>query len=150
MAFHNHYLVLRVTIRPQIQKRLATLGTDSHVDGIHESFEGESSSAVDFPRPRPRRAPTISVLHYPEDGKALGGKGEANTKLLEKVCWDGNCCFLDTLDEDPTSKFLLPVIVPDNDAFRSLGLKLGALSLDSKLTKTTEVSSETITFTTHP
>lgn len=42
------------------------------------------------------------------------------------------------------------MIVPDNDPFRSLGLKLGPLSLDSELTKTTEVPPETVYFTHMP
>ena len=80
----------------------------------------------------------------------LAGKKGASTKLLEKVCCGGGCCLLDSLEEDPASESSIPVIMPDNDAFRGLGLKLGPLSLDSKLTKIAEFPSETITFATIP
>ena len=38
------------------------------------------------------------------------------------------------------------MVIPDNEAFRSLRLKLGPLSLDSQLTKIVDLPSQTITF----
>ena len=53
---------------------------------------------------------------------------------------------MNKLEEDPSSKSSQPVIVPDNDAFRSLRLTLGPLSLDSELAKVAELPEQTVFF----
>ena len=53
---------------------------------------------------------------------------------------------MDALEEDPASESFLPVLIPDNDAFRSLQLKLGPLSLDSKLTNVVDLPPQTVSF----
>lgn len=53
---------------------------------------------------------------------------------------------MNALEEDPASGSFLPVMIPDNDAFRSLQLKLGPLSLDSKLTKIVDLTPQTLLF----
>lgn len=53
---------------------------------------------------------------------------------------------MNALEEDPTSASFLPVVTPDNDAFRSLQLKLGPLSLDSKLTNIVDLPPQTVSF----
>lgn len=78
--------------------------------------------------------------------KILLSNGEADTKLIEKVCCGGGCCFLDSLPEDPTSASASPVVIPDNEAFRSLRMKLGPLSLDSVLTKVVDLPPQTVSF----
>ena len=72
--------------------------------------------------------------------------GGAETKELEKVCCGGGCCFLKTLEEDPNNKTSSPVLVPDNEAFRSLHLRLGPLSLDSELSNIVDLPPETVSF----
>lgn len=65
---------------------------------------------------------------------------------MEKVCCGGGCCFLESLDQDSTNRLWKLVPVPDNAAFRSLQLKLGSLTLNTKLTKTTGLPERTVSF----
>lgn len=51
-----------------------------------------------------------------------------------------------TLEKDPATKSGLPVLIPDNDAFRSLCIRLGPLSLDSELTNIVDLPAEIISF----
>ena len=53
---------------------------------------------------------------------------------------------MNALEEDPASETFLPVVLPDNDAFHSLQLKLGPLSLDSQLTNIADLPPETLSF----
>lgn len=86
--------------------------------------------------PRKRRASTLLISQTPEDVRnILLGQGEVQTKLVGKVCCGGGCCFLDALTEDPVANQTRMVTAPNNDAYRSLNLELGALGLDSQLTK---------------
>jgi len=65
---------------------------------------------------------------------------------VENVCCGGGCCFLDSLEEGSTKWLSELVPLPDNNAFRSLQLKLGSLALNTELTKTTELPEKTISF----
>ncbi|KAL8828396.1 MAG: hypothetical protein Q9191_002612 [Dirinaria sp. TL-2023a] len=118
-----------------------TPDTDIRVDDSDDSMnEGEMSL-------RRRRASTQLISQSPADvRRILIGKAETDTKLLEKVCCGGGCCFLDALPEDPASGISRPVPRPDNNAFHSLGLKLGPLSMNSDLTKIAELQPQTVTF----
>lgn len=53
---------------------------------------------------------------------------------------------MDALTEDPIANQARLVPLPDNDAFRSLNLELGALGLDSQLTKIAELPLLNVTF----
>lgn len=97
--------------------------------------------------PRRRRASTLLISKSPEDVRnILLGRGDAETKLVEKVCCGGGCCFLEALTEDPVANQTRLVTPPDNDAFRSLNLELGALGLDSRLTKIAELPPMNVLF----
>lgn len=97
--------------------------------------------------PKKRRASTILISQSSQDvQRILSPARGAETTEIEKVCCGGGCCFLNALEEDPASKSWLPVVIPDNDAFRSLQLRLGPLSLDSELTKVADLPSATISF----
>lgn len=104
-----------------------------------------SSSKPDSPV-TPATDPELEPIDIGEVQKILG-EGEAKSRLDQASCGEG-CCKLQALELDPESEDHLPVVVPDNDAFRSLQIRLGALSLDSKLTKTLDLPPETISF--HP
>ena len=94
-----------------------------------------------------RRASTVLISQGPEDvRRILLGTGDAETKLVETVCCGGGCCFLDALTEDPLSQLARRVTLPDNDAYRSLNLDVGPLSLDSSLTKITELPPQKVSF----
>lgn len=102
---------------------------------------GKDQIPEDVPTsPRRRRASTLLISKSPEDVRnILLGRGDAETKLVEKVCCGGGCCFLEALTEDPVANQSRLVTLPDNDSFRSLNLELGALGLDSRLTKIAEL-----------
>lgn len=110
-------------------------------------MKGAVEAAVQPDSPRRRRASTVLISQGPQDvQRILAGDGTTRTRLVEKVCCGGGCCFLDALPDDPTSKSALPVITPNNDAFRSLNLKLGPLNLDSELTKLVDLPPQTVSF----
>lgn len=97
--------------------------------------------------PKKRRASTVLISQGPQDvQRILSPRRGAETTEIEKVCCGGGCCFLNALQEDPASKAWLPVVIPDNAAFRSLRLRLGPLSLDSELSKIVDLPSETVSF----
>ena len=50
------------------------------------------------------------------------------------------------LEEDPAPKLGSTVVLPDNDAFRSLSLRIGSLSLDSELTNLVDLPTQTVSF----
>ena len=124
--------------------------TDPQIDGVFDDFKEENTSQRDSASSE-RRGSKIPISQGPEDGGSiLIRKGEVNTKLIEKFSCGGDCCFLDTLGNDPALKSSTFVVVPDNDAFRSLGLKFGPLSLDSELPKTAGVLPGKVHFTKLP
>lgn len=97
--------------------------------------------------PKRRRASTALISTGPKDvRRILSGAGDVETKLVEKVCCGGGCCFMDALTEKPLINSNRLVVPPDNDAFRSLNLELGLLSLDSELTKTVDLPPLTVSF----
>ena len=65
---------------------------------------------------------------------------------MGKVCCGGGCCF----PNGPTSQTNIingkPVLVPANDAFNSLGISLGALSMETELTNITDLPEPVMTF----
>lgn len=124
-----------------------TPNTDPHIDETDDAFKGAAEAAVQPTPPRKRRASTALISQSPRDvQRILSENGGTRTRLVEKICCGGGCCFLDVLPEDPTSKAALPVVTPDNNAFRSLHLKLGPLSLDSELTKLVDLPPQTVSF----
>ena len=120
--------------------------TDPQIDESDQAVKDAATAAVPPSTPRKRRASTVLISQSPKDvRRILLGNGESDTKLIEKVCCGGGCCFLDSLPEDPTSATSSPVVVPDNEAFRSLRMKLGPLSLDSQLTKLVDLPPNNVT-----
>ena len=118
---------------------------ESHPDDLVEVLKDEGAIAI---VPAPTRdgltAPKPIVTDIQRVQKILGEK-EANRRFEQACCGEG-CCKLQALELDPDSKDHIPVIIPDNEAFRSLQIKLGALSLDSKLTKTLDLPPEVVSF----
>ena len=117
--------------------------------------EGLSKEAIDLndsktfktppPTPKKRRASTILVSQNSEDvHRILSPIRGAETKEIEKVCCGGGCCFLKTLEEDPGTQSSPPVVPPDNEAFRSLKLRIGPLSLESTLSNIVDPPSKTV------
>ncbi|KAK0635704.1 hypothetical protein B0T17DRAFT_484084 [Bombardia bombarda] len=92
------------------------------------TYSSESADEQDMeePRqiePRPRRASTRLIAQSPADVQRI--TGETTTQLIKRCC-GGGCC----LDVDAKKKNIAkgiqyePVLFPDNDAYRSLLLKI--------------------------
>ena len=131
---------------PATDPQLDGVVDEKHVEGKDQSND-EAAFVVPPTTPRKRRASTILISQSPEDVKRILSPARgAETKEIEKVCCGGGCCFLDTLEEDPTTKASLPVVIPPNEAFRSLQLRLGPLSLDSQLHRIVDLPPQTVIF----
>lgn len=71
--------------------------------------------------PRRRRASTLLISQNADDVRRI--VGESGTKLVEKCC-GGGCCMAASKHASSSTE---SVPLPDNDAFRSLQLKVGQL-----------------------
>ncbi|PSN59090.1 hypothetical protein BS50DRAFT_259801 [Corynespora cassiicola Philippines] len=117
---------------------------EPQVDEIVDKLQALPAAAINFngptaqPQTRPRRASTTLISDSPADIRRILGEGETATKLISQCC-GGGCCLLKTLAPDTASPSFTPVVLPDNEAFRSLNLRLGPLALDSELTDTMEL-----------
>ena len=132
-----------------------TPATDPHLDCVADEktveatdrSKDEATFVVPPTTPRKRRASTVLISQSPEDVKRILSPARgAETKEIEKLCCGGGCCFLDALEGDSTTEALLPVVIPPNEAFRTLQLRLGPLSLDSKLYKIVDLPPQTVFF----
>ncbi|KAG9186022.1 hypothetical protein G6011_02578 [Alternaria panax] len=119
---------------------------DQAVEEVVDKLQALPTSAVNFSeQSRPRRASTTLISDNPNDIRRILGEGETATKLISQCC-GGGCCLLKTLAPDSSSPNFIPVVVPDNHAFRSLNLQLGPLALDSELTDTTPLPPANMSF----
>ncbi|KAM0800959.1 NADP/FAD dependent oxidoreductase [Usnea florida] len=124
-----------------------TPATDPQLDEAVDQHKADGTFVIPPTTSRRRRASTVLISQSPEIvRRILSPVRGAETKEIEKVCCGGGCCFLNRLEEDPASKSTCPIVVPDNDAFRTLCLRLGPLSLDSELTNTVDLPAEIISF----
>jgi sulfite reductase alpha subunit-like flavoprotein len=122
---------------------------DQAVNEVVDQLEDLPAAAIDFtsktPQTRPRRASTTLISDSPTDIRRILGDGETATKLISQCC-GGGCCLLKTLAPDTSKPDFKPVVIPDNDAFRSLNLRLGPLALDSELTDSTPLPPVNMSF----
>lgn len=117
--------------------------TDNQSDDSLDDLPNRTSHKA---RPRKRRASTLLVSQDSEDArKFLGERGGATT-MIQKACCGGGCCLLKELKTTGPDPGENPVNEPDNDAYRSLKLTLGPLSLDSQLTEIVELPTKTVSF----
>ncbi|MCJ1276510.1 hypothetical protein MMC21_004316 [Puttea exsequens] len=124
---------------------------DATLDPIQQKHSDSTFVIPSTTPTKKRRASTVLISQSPQDvRRILSPTRGAETQEIEKVCCGGGCCLLASLEQDPASKSSLPVIVPDNDAFRSLQLRLGPLSLDSELSKIVDLPTETVSLTSLP
>jgi len=118
--------------------------TDFQVDETSDQLKKDETIADPLTHPRRRRASTKLISQNSDDVKKLLGVAGSGTELIQKECCGGGCYFLNVLKDERFSVSFRPVLTPDNDAFESLQLKLGALSLETKLTATVEVPPQNI------
>lgn len=124
--------------------------TDFQVDETSDQLKKDETIADPLTHPRRRRASTKLISQNSDDVKKLLGVAGSGTELIQKECCGGGCCFLNVLKDERFSVSFRPVLTPDNDAFESLQLKLGALSLEIKLTATVEVPPQNISISSLP
>lgn len=121
---------------------------ERQMDEIVDKLQELPTATVNFNEPaqtRTRRASTTLISENPSDIRRILGDGETATQLISQCC-GGGCCLLKTLAPNTSSPNFLPVVIPDNRAFRSLNLKLGPLALDSELTDTTPLPPVNMSF----
>lgn len=111
--------------------------SDDSLDDLHEIPKGESTG-------RKRRASTLLVSQDSEDARRFLGERGAATSMIQKACCGGGCCMLQELKSKNIPETQNPVKVPENDAFKSLKIKLGHFSLDSELTGIVDMPTKTV------
>ena len=123
--------------------------TDPQVDEM--TIEPAETARPDFivppSTPKKRRASTALISQSPEDvQRILSPKRTAATKELRRECCGGGCCFLDSASASAAEGDLVTIETPDTDAFRSLQLRIGPLSLESELTHVMELPPQSVSF----
>ncbi|MCJ1336870.1 hypothetical protein MMC09_002148 [Bachmanniomyces sp. S44760] len=123
--------------------------TDPHLEGAVEGLDLNDaiskSSDLNGTTERRRRASTILLSQNSHDvRKILSDTPEGGTKLVEKACCGGGCCLTDLIVKSTPIDSSTPIIEPDNEAFRSLMLKLGPLHLETKLENVVPLPPQTV------
>lgn len=108
-----------------------------------------TSTGRSRPKPtasRPRRASTHQVDMARAAHILLSDSSATN--LLKAECCGGGCCRITGADPSsaPSSPSMFPVILPNNQAFRSLNLQLSPLSMKTKLRGIFSLPTNTISF----
>ncbi len=118
---------------------------DDDIAGLNNPGDDQALGAQPISARR-RRASTILISSSPEDlRRILSPLRGVEIKEIGKVCCGGGCCLLESLGEAAT-KYSSPIVVPDNEAFRTLQLRLGSLSPDSELSSIVDLPTETVSF----
>jgi sulfite reductase alpha subunit-like flavoprotein len=108
---------------------------------LYDQFEDATPREKKSPIESKRRASTHLITSSADDIRKLLGTGETGTKFLQNYCCGAaaNCCKLKVIRPDTTQSGFIPVVVPDNDAFGGLNLKINALTLDTGLSDLVEL-----------
>jgi sulfite reductase alpha subunit-like flavoprotein len=114
----------------------STSATDPHVEDNARDVEHTDTHDA---APKKRRASTMLVSQNSEDLRRILGS--------DKVCCGGGCCMLQASKEQKPPSILVPVQLPNNEAFRSMGLKLGPIGLESELNSIADLPEKTVSFT---
>ena len=102
---------------------------------------------------------TVLNLEQPEFDDATSRKPRASTMLVsqnsedmrrilgtDKVCCGGGCYMARTANIEEIGRVQVPVQLPNNKAFRSMGLKLGPIGLESDLNSVADLPEKTVSF----
>ena len=140
-----------------------TSGSDNESPGTPLTDPQDEEAVVDNPlgtdntfiappqTPKKRRASTVLISQSPEDvHRILSPKRSATTREIGRTCCGGGCCYQDASRLHALAEGTLPLKLPDNDAFRSLELRFGPLSLETELTHTVDVPPATVSFKSIP
>lgn len=119
--------------------------TEPVMGELIDKLEQLPLSTVDIPTPRARRASTTLISQDPEGMKRILGDVETATRLVEKCC-GGGCCLLKAKLPETADKNFVPVVLPDNQAFRALKLGLNNVGQDMQLTKIPDLPAVNVSF----
>ena len=110
-----------------------------------EAQSDDDNDEFSYPRtPATRRASTVLIADDSDDARRLLGTAEnEGTQLIQKICCGGGCCALQPLKAYRSGH---AIDLPQNEAFRSLKLNLGLLSIESELTNIVPLPKNTISF----
>lgn len=97
-----------------------------------------------------RRASTKLISQNANDLRRLLKPVMGGTHQIEKVCCGGGCSLMNKVEAEELSGSLTLIVPPDNDAYRSLRINLGELTLGSKLDKVVDLAPQKISFTPFP
>ncbi|KAK5010351.1 hypothetical protein LTR28_010444 [Elasticomyces elasticus] len=114
------------------------------------SATGQKTSPDESPKTKRRRASTQLIAQNASDIQRLLGSEATGTTFLQKFCCGGGCCMAETVPPKTAASDFAAIQIPDNEAFRSLGLKLEALTAETPLTKTVEVPVPTVSLSPLP
>ena len=118
--------------------------TDPQIEESLDSPGDTDSLSLNPTTPKRRRASTKLISQSPQDVRRILDDCSSGNINAGRICCGGGCCFTTTLEEDPAAKTSQPVVIPTNEAFSRLHLKLGPLSIDSQLTNVVELPKQTV------
>lgn len=97
-------------------------------------------------RGRKRRASTLLVSQNSDDVRRLLGEVGTSVEMIQKACCGGGCCKLQELASSQPTEGRLPVLPPQNAAYRALNVRLGHLGLESELSGIVDLPEKTVSF----
>ena len=110
-----------------------------------EAIDKMSGLPASQSSPSKKRRASTTYATTSEDIKRILHDGQG-TKFLQKYCCGEGCCMIEamTLQSERTDDE--EVAAPDNDAFRFLGVNIGGLTLDTKLSKIVDLPEPKLSF----
>ena len=116
----------------------STPGTEPQNDDSLQALDDLEGSESNT---RKRRASTVLLSQSSNDLRRI--LGEESTTTMIKNCCGGGCCMLREIQPE---NFGDPISLPDNDAFRSLALRLGPLEMQTELSDIVDLPHKTVSF----
>ena len=124
-----------------------TPSTDPHIDETNDAVQSAVETAVQPVSSRRRRVSTALISSSSQNvQRILIDNDDFRIKLIEKICCEDDCCFLNALSNDFTTKSTLSILTFNNDVFRSLQLKLDSLNLNNEFIKLIDVFVQIVSF----
>ena len=106
----------------------------------------QNVAELDITKTKSQHASTTLVTQDPQSLTDSVGEHQSGTQLIQKYCCGGGCCFLKPPPPLPASEYFTPIEQPQNDAYKSLGLKLGPISQDTSLSSVIEYPKRNLSF----
>lgn len=120
--------------------------TSSSAEDVAQQPEENKVAEVDITKTQNQHASTTFVTQDPQALSDVVGDNQSGTELIEKYCCGGGCCFLNAPPPALPSAFFTPIEQPDNDAYKSLNLRIPGLAQDTQLTGVTSYPETKLSF----